>query len=82
MKLDKIYRIVANEVDNTMPSEEVMNITKEIKETYPEDKEEVLEALECMEEDYDEEEECEMDENDEEGYRQDPDFKGLCEEQE
>ena len=78
MTLNRIYRIVANEVDATMPSQEVMNITKEVASTYPDDTEEVLQALDEIDESdlEDDEEECE-DEDTAEGERQDPNFKSL-----
>jgi gas vesicle protein len=82
MTLNKIYRIVAENVDATMPSEEVMNLTKQVSEMIPDDEEEVLDELECLEEDDEEETDESMSEDEEEGYRQDPDFRGLCEEQE
>lgn len=46
MKLDKIYKIVANEVDATVPSEQILAWAKEIKAEFPYDEEEVIEILE------------------------------------
>jgi hypothetical protein len=80
MTLNKIYKIVADNVNATVPSQEVMNLTKQVADTAPYDAEDVLDELDCLTDDDTEIGDC-MGEDEEEGYRQDPSFRGLCEEQ-
>jgi hypothetical protein len=78
MKLDRIYKIVAFEVDATMPSQIVRSLAKEIKQDMPEDREEVLDLLECID---DESSDMDGGMDDGDGDNQDDEFRGLCEEE-
>jgi hypothetical protein len=78
MKLQRIYKIVADYVDDTMPSQEVMNITKEVAKGLPDDEQEVMDELYCLQDEGPEIGNCNGEDEDE-GIMQDPDFRGLCE---
>lgn len=83
MTLNKIYKIVANRVNPTVPGEIVLSLSKEIEKTLPDFQDEVEQELwNIREEQFSfSDSEKEMvdgyDENYEEGLRQDPSFTGL-----
>ena len=80
MKTKTIMKIVCANVPRSTSPKELYRIFLEVIDSFPDDKEEVLQALE---ESMDDKEGTDvfMDEDQEEGERQDPDFRSLIDDE-